>query len=151
MKAVPAKDKIFVGGQFLLFILYLIPLSPWPFYIDVYWRYFALLMSIVGLLIILISILQLNTNLSPFPTPVDSSTLIQTGLYKYIRHPIYSGIILAAIGVGVFYMSLWKIAVGSALWVLFSFKSRYEETLLQAKFQEYTKYMQATTRFFPFI
>jgi len=104
-----------------------------------------------GLLIVLIAILQLNKSLSPFPTPKRSGILIQSGLYKYIRHPIYSGIILAAIALGVFDESIWKIGIGFLLWVLFFFKSRYEEQLLLTRFTGYKMYIENAYRFFPFI
>lgn len=81
-----------------------------------------------------LAILQLNKNLTPFPTPKEDGTLIQNGVYKFIRHPIYTGIILIAIGFGLFHQSLWEIFIGIVLWVLFYFKSSYEENYSQSTF-----------------
>lgn len=81
-------------------------------------------MAIVGFFTIVIAILQLNKKLTPFPTPLKDGTLINTGLYKLVRHPIYSGIILTAIGFGLFQESFWKIGVALILWILFYFKSK---------------------------
>jgi protein-S-isoprenylcysteine O-methyltransferase Ste14 len=64
----------------------------------------------LGLIILLVALLQVNKNLTPFPTQLSEGTHIKTGLYKLVRHPIYSGIILAAIGFGLFQESFWKIA-----------------------------------------
>ena len=41
--------------------------------------------------------LQLNRNLSPFPSPKKESKLSTSGAYKYIHHPIYTGLPLTAI------------------------------------------------------
>jgi protein-S-isoprenylcysteine O-methyltransferase Ste14 len=113
-------------------------------------RWTSLLVAISGILIIVVAILQLNKNLTPFPSPKENGTLIQTGLYKFVRHPIYSGIILSSIGYGISRGSIWKIGIGMALWVLFFFKSKYEERLLSRHFEEYETYMKKTGRFFPF-
>ena len=145
------KDIVYVGTQLSLFILYVIPLNLTPLHLKFIIKISGLILGLIGLLIVLVAILQLNKTLSPFPTPKESGTLIQTGLYKYIRHPIYSGIILTTIGFGHFDESIWKIGIGFSLWVLFFFKSKYEEQLLLARFSGYKKYMEKTYKFFPFI
>ncbi|MBK9985333.1 MAG: isoprenylcysteine carboxylmethyltransferase family protein [Saprospiraceae bacterium] len=145
------KDILFVSGQLLLFILYVVPLFSFPFHINTVIRYISLILAIFGVLIMGLAILQLNKNLTPFPTPKEDGTLIQNGVYKFIRHPIYTGIILIAIGFGLFHQSLWEIFIGIVLWVLFYFKSSYEEKLLSKHFLNYTAYTKTTGRFFPFV
>lgn len=151
MKTPATKDIIFVSVQLLLFVIYFTPLLDFSFQPNSFIAYSALILAIIGLLIILLAFLQMNTSLTPFPTPRENGKLIQNGLYKYIRHPIYSGIILAALGFGVFRGSLWQIFVGILLWILFYFKSRYEEQLLTVRFDEYVNYRRHTSRFFPFL
>lgn len=151
MKKIASKDIIFVSIQLILFVIYFTPLFSFPFQLNVFLKYAALVFAIIGLVIIIVAILQLNKNLTPFPTPKESGTLIQQGLYNYIRHPIYTGIILTTIGFGLFDESIWKISIGIVLWVLFYFKSRYEESLLTKHFGDYKAYRERTGRFFPFI
>jgi protein-S-isoprenylcysteine O-methyltransferase Ste14 len=151
MKKIASKDIIFVSIQLILFVIYFTPLFSFPFHLNVFLKYAALVFAFIGLVIILVAILQLNKNLTPFPTPKESGTLIQQGLYNYIRHPIYTGIILTTTGFGLFDESIWKITIGIALWVLFYFKSRYEENLLAKHFSEYNVYRERTGRFFPFV
>ena len=110
MKKIAGKDLMFVSIQLLLFIVYIIPLFSLDFKIFEPFKYIGLVIAILGLLILMGALLQLNKNLTPFPTPLSDGTLIKTGLYKLVRHPIYSGIILAAIGFGLFQESFWKIA-----------------------------------------
>jgi protein-S-isoprenylcysteine O-methyltransferase Ste14 len=151
VKSPAIKDILFVCIQLLLFLCYFIPLFTITFQINRFLKYGALASGIMGLLIIAIAILQLNKNLTPFPTPKENGTLVQNGLYKFVRHPIYSGIILMAISFGLYYCSIWKISIGLALWILFYFKSTYEERMLSEHFARYKAYQKTTSRFFPFL
>jgi protein-S-isoprenylcysteine O-methyltransferase Ste14 len=151
MRKLPSKDILFVGIQLFLFIIYFISPIDFTFPSSPILKIGSLLLLIIGFIVIVIAILQLNKNLTPFPTPKEEGMLIQTGLYKFVRHPIYSGIILTALGFGLFVNSYWKVFIGIALWILFYFKSRYEESLLEKHFKEYKKYRNHTRRFFPFV
>ncbi len=145
------KDFIFVVVQFLLLTIFFTPFFKISFQSIMFLRYPGAVISIMGFLIILIAIIQLNKNLTPFPTPIDKGNLIKTGLYKYIRHPIYTGIFLATIGLALFNNSLWQICIAVTLLILFYFKSSYEESLLLKKYDDYKKYKETTNRFFPFL
>lgn len=142
---------MYVSIQLLLFALYFI--SPWEisFLPGSILKYSALLIMFSGISTILIAIIQLNKNLTPFPTPKANGTLLQTGLYKFVRHPIYSGIFLTALGYGMLDGSVWKICIGFGLLILFHFKSKYEENLLLRKFPYYVVYKMKTGRFFPYL
>jgi protein-S-isoprenylcysteine O-methyltransferase Ste14 len=109
----------------------------------------GLVTLIIGVLTVAIALLQLNINLSPFPSPKSNSSLIKTGLYKFIRHPIYTGIILTTFGYGLYTDSFYKILISIGLYILFYFKSEYEEERLTKKFTDYKIYKKSTGRFFP--
>jgi protein-S-isoprenylcysteine O-methyltransferase Ste14 len=111
----------------------------------------GLLIAVFGGMIIILALLQLNKNLSPFPTPKEDATLLQNGLYKYMRHPIYTGIILFLAGYGVYQNSLYKLLILLLLVILFYLKSNYEEQRLEQKFPDYKLYRNKTGRFFPWI
>src|SRR5690606_25181410 len=40
----------------------------------------------------------LGSALTPYPRPRDGAGLVKRGVYRYVRHPVYSGIVLAAFG-----------------------------------------------------
>jgi protein-S-isoprenylcysteine O-methyltransferase Ste14 len=62
--------------------------------------------------------------------------LIRTGPYAYFRHPIYSGIDLAAVG-GALAIDEWRCVAGVGLIVLgYWIKARKEESMLAAQFGE---------------
>lgn len=142
------KDVLLVTIQFILLTIFYIPFIPDAFQTPVILKYLGVIISILGFLIIIIAILQLNKNLTPLPTPKENGSLINTGLYKYVRHPIYSGIFLAAIGIAFYTGSYWQLAISFILLILFYFKSKYEESLLNEKYKEYEHYKKVTRRFF---
>jgi protein-S-isoprenylcysteine O-methyltransferase Ste14 len=109
----------------------------------------GLALTVFGGIIIILALLQLNKNLSPFPTPKDSASLLQNGLYKYMRHPIYTGIILLFLGYSVYQNSFYKLGISLLLVILFYFKSNYEELRLEQTFPDYKNYKTKTGRFFP--
>jgi protein-S-isoprenylcysteine O-methyltransferase Ste14 len=66
----------------------------------------------------------------------EDHKLIRTGPYAHFRHPIYSGIILAAIG-GALAIDLWRCVAGVVFIVLgYSMKARKEEAVLAKQFGE---------------
>ncbi|MBA4240585.1 MAG: isoprenylcysteine carboxylmethyltransferase family protein [Sphingobacteriaceae bacterium] len=142
------KDILLVTIQFILLTIFYIPFISYVFQTPPIIKYVGAIVSILGFLIVVIAILQLNKNLTPFPTPKENGVLINTGLYKYVRHPIYSGIFLAAIGIAFYMGSYWQLAISFILLILFYYKSKYEESLLIEKYQEYENYIKVTRRFF---
>lgn len=142
------KDKLLVGSQFVLFLIFTIDFD-WSLGCFHSVKTISLLVSIIGFLILVLALLQLNKNLSPFPTPKDKAVLVQNGLYKYARHPIYSGIILLFFGYSIYQDSVYKLGISILLLLLFHFKTQYEEQLLQQKFKDYNAYKSKTGKFFP--
>lgn len=143
------KDIAYVGFQFMLFGLYLWEVS-WlrfrtPNVVDI----ISFSMVILGMAIAFIAVLQLNKNLSPFPRPKDGRVLITNGLFKYIRHPIYTGILISAFAYAIYFGSGYKILIGCLLLVVSYFKTSYEEKLLNKKFPEYQGYKKLANRFLP--
>ena len=143
------KDIFFVGTQFILFIAYLFRISKIDFVVPVWLQLFGLFISIVGIIISLAALLTLNKNLSPFPTPKADAELIQSGIYKYIRHPIYSGILFFTFGYSMYSENTLRLLIFLTLLILFSFKAAYEEKLLQDKYSNYGDYKKKTGMFLP--
>lgn len=144
-------DYFFVLVQFVLFGVFLFDIPVLNVSLPSYLQLNGIPMAIAGLAISGIAVLQLNTNLSPFPTPKSGSTLIKNGVFTWIRHPIYSGILLGFLGLSLYYQSLYKIGVVVLLLVLFYFKTSYEEQRLEMVFKEYVDYKAKTKRFVPFV
>ncbi|WP_179337818.1 methyltransferase family protein [Winogradskyella ludwigii] len=141
------KDYTFVSIQVVLFLVYVLPVELLVLNVAEWLRYSGLVVAILGLVIGIIALLQINTKISPFPTPVLKSELIINGAFSISRHPIYMSILAITLGYAVFEASLFKFIIFLLLWLLFYFKSKYEEQLLADKFPQYSNYQQKTRRF----
>ncbi len=140
---------IFVGFQLALFVM-LIFLPTNPSFGVTYANIIANTLLIGGILICLVAIWQLrNYSLTALPAPVNNAKLLTTGLYKYVRHPIYTGVILAFAGVALGSQSAIKLLLWVVLVAFFIIKSGYEEGLLIKEFSGYKKYRSTSGRFFP--
>jgi protein-S-isoprenylcysteine O-methyltransferase Ste14 len=88
-------------------------------------------------------------NFSVYPEIKAKARLITTGPYRYVRHPMYSALVLMMLGVA-FYNGHWINFVGFVLVALAVVnKARLEERLLPAIFAEYSTYAARTKRFVP--
>ncbi|GLU53351.1 methyltransferase family protein [Dyadobacter frigoris] len=145
------KDMVFVGVQLVLFGLYAFMPSILIFSVNRFGEIAGGLLALTGLVIILTAVYQIRRSLTPFPSPVKNGQLITSGLYRYIRHPIYSGIILASAGYGLHTADTIKLIIALVLWLLFYLKSKYEERMLMAFYDDYSRYSSRTYRFFPFL
>lgn len=110
----------------------------------------GVLLVVVGLVVAVAGASGLGTSLTPMPTPSASSQLRTGGLYRYVRHPIYAGLLLASLGEVVRSASGWKVAAFLALFALFTVKARFEERLLAERYPEYASYAAHTPRFVPY-
>lgn len=104
---------------------------------------------VVGLAVAGRGVLDLGSNLSPFPRPKGNAVLVERGVYRYLRHPIYAGLVLLSIGWSVARGSLVGLGVAVVLAVFFDLKARREEALLAETFPGYEGYAARTRRFIP--
>ncbi len=143
------KDFFFVALQLILFAAYLFEFHVFELEVPNETDFLHLGFAIFGFFMVGLAMLQLNKNLSPFPTPKKNSDLVTGGLFKYVRHPIYTGILIATFFLAFYLNSGYKLIIFFFLLILFYFKSGYEEKALQRKFPEYESYRASTGRFIP--
>lgn len=142
-----ARDYLFVSIQLLLFCCFIFNPGILKIHFPGLLTGFGFFLIGLGIVIVAVAMLQLQSNLSPFPSPVAGGTLVQSGLYKNIRHPIYLGVLLMGLGISLATDSGFRLILTALLFVLFYFKSRYEEKLLAKQFPDYDDYMTKTGRF----
>jgi protein-S-isoprenylcysteine O-methyltransferase Ste14 len=141
------KGNVLVVLQFALIAAILLMASD---EVNVPWIYIGGVLFIApGIIILFFSIKQLGGSLTANPVPRERGKLIETGLYKYVRHPIYTGLLLATLGSCVQSMAVVKFFFWFLLLALLIYKARFEEKLLAAKYSTYTDYMKRTGRFVP--
>jgi len=104
-----------------------------------------------GLVLALRGVLDLREALTPLPHPRDGASLVETGSYRLVRHPIYGGLVLGAAGYGLLAASPLAIAGSVVLLGFFRLKSAREETWLEARYPGYDTYRARTRRMIPFL
>jgi protein-S-isoprenylcysteine O-methyltransferase Ste14 len=84
-------------------------------------------------------------------TRMDEPELVTSGPYRLVRHPIYSGILLALLGTALALNLYWLIALG-VLGAYFLYSARVEEKLLTASFPTaYPGYRAKSKMLIPFL
>lgn len=95
-----------------------------------------------GLVLALASWRALGRSLTPFPAPAQGGRLVETGPYRFLRHPIYTGVVMVLVGTGGAFRSGPGMVVGMSLLVFFAAKSRYEEGRLRLVYPGYESYQK---------
>lgn len=141
---------LFVGGQFALLaaILVLPPGDTWP--VPSWLDSAALAVEVLGAAVLLLAMVNLGRSLTPLPSPVPHGALTQRGLYRFVRHPIYTGIMALVVGATVRAASLYVALATAALVGWFMAKARWEEDRLADRYPGYAAYAARTPRFVPF-
>jgi protein-S-isoprenylcysteine O-methyltransferase Ste14 len=104
-----------------------------------------------GLLLAFRGLADLRDALTPLPHPRDGASLVDTGSYRLVRHPIYGGLVLGAAGYGLLTASPLALVGAAALLGFFRLKSAREELWLEARYPGYAAYRARTRRMIPLI
>jgi protein-S-isoprenylcysteine O-methyltransferase Ste14 len=110
---------------------------------------------LAGLAVIALSFRDLGDSLSPWPVPAsaeEGNTGLKTdGLYAYVRHPMYAGLLAACAGLSIVSGSAVRLLLTAVLLYVLEVKSDYEEgELVKAFGSEYERYRASVTnKFFP--
>lgn len=94
-------------------------------------------------------LLDLGRNLTPLPYPKEDGQLVRSGIYSIVRHPLYSGLIFAALSWVVFQLSLSHLIAAAILFTFLDAKARREEAWLSEKYPEYSQYQQRVKKLIP--
>lgn len=150
---VPQNQKLigwgFVAVQAALLVaLVAVPgADHWP--LPGWIRVVGLILVVVGLAVVAVSALRLGAALTPVPVPTERGALNTSGLYRLVRHPIYSGVMLAAIGVAARSGNIVTVGVAAALIAFLAVKASWEEKRLAEHYAEYADYASITPCFVP--
>ena len=111
----------------------------------------AILVAVGGAALLAGGIRSLGTALTPFPRPVSGASLRDRGLYAFVRHPIYGGVLLLGLGWALWSSPIALLALG-CLAALFEGKRRREEAWLVEAYPGYAAYRRRVRhRFIPFL
>ncbi len=151
------RGEWYVVVQFVLFaLIFFVPLlAPslveWPDPWDLVGVGLGLVLALIGGLTALAGVMSLGTNLAAVPYPREDAALVEKGAFRFVRHPIYSGIILGSFGWGLLTNSLFALLLAMVLFIFFDLKSRREEQWLSEKYADYTAYQARVRKLIPLI
>ncbi len=152
------RGEWYVVVQFALFaLLALGPRTwpgapPWPEAVAAASTWVGLGLMLVGAPLAVWGLSALGSeNLTALPHPTDTARFVERGPYTVVRHPIYSGLILGALGWALYQHSWLVLGYAVALFVLFDFKTRREELWLCERFAAYAQYRTRVKKLLPWV
>jgi len=141
------KGKILVFIQFSAIFLMSLPLGAETIHFNM-----GSILIFVGATIGIAAIYKNRLhNFNIVPEIKDSCILITDGIYAYIRHPMYTSVLVTMLGVVFLYMNSYEVVLYLVLLINMLIKMFYEESLWHCEGDEYKEYSQKTSRLIPFI
>jgi protein-S-isoprenylcysteine O-methyltransferase Ste14 len=138
------KSRAYAAAQSVVFVLFALAVfsnrGPWLIRADGPARIVGTALALAGLLLMIVAIVNLRRVIQIAPSPREGGHLVTSGVYRYFRHPIYTGIVLVAIGL---FLRQPTVPVAAAAVVVIAFlaaKVRFEESLLLARYPDYAAY-----------
>lgn len=147
------------GGGWVVLQFVLIPLvilvglvaGGWPHDVAIALKTVGAVLAFAGGAVIFLAARALGSNLTPFPRPLETGRVTETGPYRVVRHPIYSGGVLFVVGYGLAF-SPWALALAVLLAIVWGLKSIVEERFLSLQYPAYAEYCTRTRyRLVPFV
>lgn len=139
------KAWLLVAMQFTC-ILYLLLTTPLIFSPIA----FGLLLA-AFLLIVWAVVAMRKSKLRILPQPALKAVLITSGPYRFIRHPMYTALIIGALALVIMCPAIWRILTVVILSVTLFVKLTMEEEMLSDKFPQYQEYKKKSYRLIPFV
>lgn len=94
---------------------------------------------------------HLGQNWSSQVVVKQDHALIRTGPYSRLRHPIYTGLLLAFLGTAVIIGKVSALLAFVLLLISFAIKSHAEEARMRETFPEYEEYRRETSALIPYV
>ena len=139
-----SSEIILVVLKFLIIILHFIKLDFFPeieiMQVNFIFCFVGFLIIIIASIIMLKAVKDLGNNLSPFPKPIANGNLVTSGIYQFIRHPMYYSLILISLGVFIIKLSFYYLCLTIILVLVIKLKIISEEKYLNNRFKNYFLY-----------
>ena len=118
--------------------------------ISMWVRWLGIFPLLIGAGLLLWGLHHLGANLTISISTKDEHTLVTTGPYRWIRHPLYTGGMIESVGLCLM-IGNWFVAISAGcFWALIAYRTPMEEKKLTDVFGEkYRQYTECVGRFVP--
>ena len=141
------RSKFLVFIQFFLIFLMILPIGA-----STATLFYGVSISAIGLVIGLFALVENKIgNFNILPDIKEDGELITTGIYAYIRHPMYAAVLLFMLGIVTLYPISYEYLLYTLLVVTLLIKIFYEEHLWKCESERYKEYCGNTKRLIPSI
>ena len=142
-------ELILVSLQFIALVIIVVAFVP-----SLLWQ--NTMLQIIGSTLVAMGIalgtwaaISFRQKIRIMPSPANTGFLVTGGPFAYIRHPMYSALLLASIGLFLAYPTIARLAAMVVLGLVLMAKMNYEERMLQERYTGYDAYRAHTGRIFP--
>ncbi len=139
-------SKVLVFIQFLMIFAIFIPKKSVELFS--FWWVLPMIATITALWIFTHNRVG-NFNITPEIR--ENAKLIVTGPYRFVRHPMYSSLILFMVGVVLHWFSFLNLLFLMIMIFALALKAFREEKLWQVEDESYREYKEKTTMIIPYI
>ena len=109
----------------------------------------AIILALLAVFILFKGFKELGSALTPLPESKEGAELVTSGIYSYLRHPIYSALFLLTLAAYLWKQSGSVLIIAFLLTALLLYKARYEDQILREKFPESFEFQKSIPAFFP--
>jgi protein-S-isoprenylcysteine O-methyltransferase Ste14 len=144
-----------LGGMWVVvqaILLLLFALAPaseqrWPMH--GFFQLLGWMLAGGGAILLVAAAVDLGRSLTPFPRPLPGGQLVTTGVYRFVRHPMYCAALIGALGLSLATESTLRLACTGILFVFFDLKARREEFWLEQQYPAYAGYKVRVKKLVP--
>jgi protein-S-isoprenylcysteine O-methyltransferase Ste14 len=122
---------LLVSVQVVVFIVFALLPTRSP---SVFTSFIGITIIFGGLVFLVWAFKSLGDALTANPVPLSHASLRTRGAFRVVRHPIYTGLLIALLGYVILMGSWWTLAWWVISVLFFLGKSRWEDSLLAAKY-----------------
>ncbi|MBN8215500.1 MAG: isoprenylcysteine carboxylmethyltransferase family protein [Spirochaetes bacterium] len=123
----------------------------WGKFLEPPMAWIAFPFALLGAFFTLGGFFKLGSNLTAFPRPLESGELVDRGVYAFVRHPIYSGLICLCLAWALLWNSALPFLSCAGVFVFFERKASREERWLVEKYPGYGAYRRRVRKLVAFL